>query len=417
MFTESLEQLNRDSRLLFAARVARMFGYGFLAVVLVLYLAALGFDEARIGLLLTLTLAGDTAISLWMSTRADRYGRRRMLSLGSLLVLGAGLVFITTGDFIVLLLAATIGVISPGGNEVGPFLAIEQSALSQIVADERRTRIFAWYNLVGSFATAAGSLAGGGLATLGQQWGMTPLASYRIVLAGYALIGLVLAVLFRQLGPAVEARPAPPNPRIASGSRLGLHRSGGVVLRLASLFAVDAFAGGFVLQSIVAYWFHVRFGADEAMLGMIFFGANLLAGMSALAASAIASRIGLVNTMVFTHLPSNILLVLVPLMPTMPLAILVLLVRFSISQMDVPTRQSYTMAIVSPDERSAAAGVTGTARTVGASLAPVCAGLLLSSPALMSGPFFVAGGLKIVYDLLLLAGFRGVKPPEERSRA
>ncbi|MBI4840172.1 MAG: MFS transporter, partial [candidate division NC10 bacterium] len=297
------------------------------------------------------------------------------------------------------------------------FLAIEQSALSQIVADERRTSIFAWYNLVGSFATAAGSLAGGGLATLGQRWGMTPLDSYRIVLAGYALIGLVLAVLFRQLGPAVEAHPAPARPLIAPGSRLGLHRSGGVVLRLASLFAVDAFAGGFVLQSIVAYWFHVRFGADEAMLGMIFFGANLLAGMSALAASAIASRIGLVNTMVFTHLPSNILLVLVPLMPTMPLAILVLLVRFSISQMDVPTRQSYTMAIVSPDERSAAAGVTGTARTVGASLAPVCAGLLLSSPALMSGPFFVAGGLKIVYDLLLLAAFRGLKPPEERSRA
>ncbi|MBI4842527.1 MAG: MFS transporter, partial [candidate division NC10 bacterium] len=144
-----------------------MFGYGFLAVVLVLYLAALGFDEARIGLLLTLTLAGDTAISLWMSTQADRYGRRRMLSLGSLLVLGAGLVFIASGDFIVLLLAATIGVISPSGNEVGPFLAIEQSALSQIVADERRTSIFAWYNLVGSFATAAGSLAGGGLATLG----------------------------------------------------------------------------------------------------------------------------------------------------------------------------------------------------------------------------------------------------------
>lgn len=416
MFTESLEQLNRDSRLLFAARVARLFGYGFLAVVLALYLAALGFDEARIGLLLTLTLVGDTAISLWMSTQADRYGRRRMLFLGSLLVLGAGLVFIGSDQFIVLLLAATIGVISPSGNEVGPFLAIEQSALSQIVADERRTSIFAWYNLVGSFATASGSLAGGGLAKLGQQWGMTPLASYRSVLAGYALIGLVLALLFRQLGPAVEARPAPPSPPIVPGSRLGLHRSGGVVLRLAGLFAVDAFAGGFVLQSIVAYWFHIRFGADEAMLGVIFFGANLLAGISALAASAIASRIGLVKTMVFTHLPSNILLMLVPLMPTMPLAILVLLIRFSISQMDVPTRQSYTMAIVSPDERSAAAGVTATARTVGASLAPVCAGLLMSSPALMSGPFFVAGGLKIVYDLLLLAGFRGVKPPEEQER-
>jgi MFS family permease len=409
-----LRQLNRDGRLLFAARMARMFGYGFLAVVLALYLAALGLDEVRIGLLLTLTLVGDTVISLWMSVQADRFGRRRMLVLGSLLVLGAGLVFIGSGEFLVLLLAATIGVISPSGYEVGPFLAIEQSALSELVPSERRTAVFAWYNLAGSFATAAGSLAGGGLASLGQHWGMTPLGSYRVVLAGYALIGLVLACLFRRLSPAVEVPPAPPDRQSPSASRLGLRGSAGVVLRLAGLFAVDAFGGGFVLQSIVAFWFHVRFGADEGLLGMIFFGANLLAGFSALAAAAVASRIGLVNTMVFTHLPSNILLMLVPLMPTMPLAILVLLVRFSISQMDVPTRQSYTMAIVSPEERSAAAGVTGTARTVGASLAPVCAGVLLSSPGLMSGLFFVAGGLKIVYDLLLLAAFRHMKPPEER---
>ncbi len=411
-----LSELNRDGYLLFGARMARMFGYGFLAVVLALYLAALGLDEVRIGLLLTLTLVGDTAISLWMSTQADRYGRRRMLVLGALLVVGAGLAFIATRDFTILLVAATIGVISPSGYEVGPFLPIEQSALSQIVADERRTGIFAWYNLAGSFATAAGSLAGGGLAKLGQERGMTPLASYRVVLAGYAVIGLVLALLFRQLSPAVESPLPSKPPRPAPAARLGLHRSGGVVLRLAGLFAVDSFAGGFILQSILAYWLYVRFGTDEAMLGVIFFGANLLAGVSALAASVIASRIGLVNTMVFTHLPSNILLMFVPLMPTMPLTILVLLVRYSISQMDVPTRQSYTMAIVDPEERSAAAGITGTARTVGASLAPVFAGLLLSSPALMSGPFFVAGGLKIVYDLLLLAAFRHVKPPEEQTR-
>ena len=413
MTPSPLKQLTRDGRLLFTARMARMFGYGFLAVVLALYLAALGLDETRIGLLLTLTLVGDTAISLWMSTQADRFGRRRMLVLGALLVLGAGLVFIGSDRFIVLLLAATIGVISPSGYEVGPFLAIEQSALSQLVANGQRTGVFAWYNLAGSFATAAGSLAGGGLATLGQQWGMTPLESYRGVLVGYALIGLVLAWVFRRLSPAVEVPPAVSSPPSTPVSRLGLHRSSGVVLRLAGLFAVDALAGGFVLQSIVAYWFYLRFGTDEAMLGMIFFGANLLAGISSLAATAIAARIGLVNTMVFTHLPSNILLILVPLMPTLPLAILVLLIRFSISQMDVPTRQSYTMAIVRPEERSAAAGITGTARTVGASLSPVCAGLLLGSPSLMSGLFFLAGGLKIVYDLLLLAAFRTVKPPEE----
>jgi len=414
MLPSHLTQLNRDGWLLFAARIARMFGYGFLAVVLALYLSAVGLDETQIGLLLTLTLVGDTAISLWMSTHADRYGRRLMLILGSLLVVGAGGLFIATDQFLVLLLAATIGVISPSGYEVGPFLAIEQSALSQLVADDRRTSTFAWYNLVGSFATAVGSLTGGGLARLGQQWRMTPLESYRAVLVGYALIGLVLAGIFWRLSQAVEVRPASPHPHAAPASRLGLHGSGRVVLRLASLFTLDAFAGGFVLQSIVAYWFYLRFAANEAMLGTIFFGANLLAGISALAASSIASRIGLVNTMVFTHLPSNVLLMLVPLMPTLPLAILVLLVRFSISQMDVPTRQSYTMAIVSPAERSAAAGITGTARTVGASLSPVIAGLLLSSPTLMSGLFFVAGGLKIIYDLLLLAAFRKVKPPEEQ---
>jgi MFS family permease len=407
---------NQDLRLLFAARIVRMFGYGFLAVVLVLYLSALGLDEVRIGLLLTLTLAGDTAISLWMSTRADRMGRRWMLAGGALLVLGAGLVFVATDRFLVLLGAATLGVISPSGYEVGPFLAIEQSALSQLVQDRNRTTTFAWYNLVGSLATAVGSLAGGGLASLGQQWGMTPLESYRVVLVGYALVGLVLAAIFWRLSPAVEAAPAP-RPQATPSSWLGLHRSGGVVLRLSALFALDAFAGGFVLQSIMAYWFHVRFGADEAMLGAIFFGANLLAGASALAASAIAARIGLVNTMVVTHLPSNVLLMLVPLMPTLPLAILMLLIRFSISQMDVPTRQSYIMAIVPPEERSAAAGITGTARTVGAALAPVLAGGLLSVPALLSAPFFLAGGLKIAYDLLLLRSFRRLRPPEEGKRA
>ena len=196
-----------------------------------------------------------------------------------------------------------------------------------------------------------------------------------------------------------------------------MHRSRGVVFRLAGLFSLDAVAGGFVVQAIVAYWFHLRFGAQPALLGGIFFGANLLAGCSALAAAWVARRIGLVNTMVFTHLPSNVLLLLVPLMPTLPLAIAVLFLRFSISQMDVPTRQSYTMAMVEPDERSAAAGVTGVARTTGVALSPAIATPLLASPALMGLPFFLAGGLKIVYDLLLWRGFRSLTPPEERGES
>jgi predicted MFS family arabinose efflux permease len=239
------------------------------------------------------------------------------------------------------------------------------------------------------------------------------------VVGGYALLGALLLALFTRLSPAAEA---PPPRRAAAVERpsflrpnLGLHGSRGTVLRLSSLFAVDSFAGGFVVQSFVAYWFHRRFGADPAQLGAIFFVANAVAGLSALSAAWVAERIGLVRTMVFTHLPSNVLLLAVPLMPSLPLAMAVLFLRFSISQMDVPTRQSFTMAVVEPDERSAAAGVTGIARTVGSALAPMLAGPLYASAALASAPFFIAGGLKIVYDLALFAAFRAVQPPEERD--
>jgi MFS family permease len=409
---------HRDVRLLFATRAVRLFAYGFLSVVLVLYLAAAGLSAGRIGLLLTLTLLGDTVISLAITTRADRAGRRTMLLAGAALMIFAGALFAATQSFPLLLLAATVGVISPAGNEVGPFLAIEQAALSQALPDARRTQVFAWYQLVGAFATALGSLAAGGLASLLLARGAAPLAAYRAVVLGYGALGVALLILFTRLSPAAEAPPA----RRAVAARpsflargLGLDRSRGVVLKLSALFSIDAFAGGFVVQSFVAYWFHQRFGADPALLGAIFFGANVLAGLSALSAAWVASRIGLVRTMVFTHLPSNVLLFLVPLMPTLPLAMAALFLRFSISQMDVPTRQSYTMAVVDPDERSAAAGVTGIARTVGSSLAPIVAGPLYAAPVLASLPFFVAGGLKIAYDILLYAAFKAVRPPEEEA--
>jgi MFS family permease len=406
----------RDVRLLFAARAVRLFAYGLLSVVLVLHLSELGLSQARIGLLLTLTLLGDTAISLAITTRADRAGRRRMLLLGAALMVLAGAVFALARSFWVLLAAATVGVLSPSGNEVGPFVAVEQAALAQQVAPERRTRLFAWYQLAGAAATALGALAGGVLAEGLQRAGATPLESYRAVIAGYAVLGAALLGVFARLGPGAEAPAAGLPARFPAflGAGLGLGRSRRVVLRLSGLFAVDAFAGGFVVQSFVAWWFHQRFGASEALLGAIFFGANLMAALSALSAAAIARRIGLVNTMVLTHLPSNVLLVLVPLMPTLPLAVAVLLARFAISQMDVPTRQSYTMAVVDPEERSAAAGVTGMARTVGASLAPLAAGPLYASAALGGVPFLVAGGLKILYDLALWRSFRALRPPEER---
>lgn len=403
--------LGRDGRLIFATRAVRMFGYGLASVVLVLYLAALGLPDPVIGLLLTLTLLGDAAISLWLTTHADRVGRRRVLLAGALLMCLAGIGFASTSALPVLVIAATIGVISPSGNEVGPFLAVEQASLSQTLPDRARTGVFAWFSLTGSFATAAGALAGGGVAGALIASGRAPVDAYRVVIVLYACLGLVLAALFSRVSPLVEA---PRREDVSVVTRLGLHRSRGIVARLSALFALDAFGGGMVVQSLVAYWFHVRFGADVAVLGGVFFAANMLSGISALAAARIAAKIGLVRTMVFTHLPSNILLAAVPLMPTLPLAIAVLLIRFSISQMDVPARQSYTMAVVDPDERSAAAGVTGIARSLGASASPLIAAPLYGIAALASAPFLLAGGLKIVYDLALYRSFKSVRPDHER---
>jgi MFS family permease len=395
--------------------MARLFAYGFLSVVLALYLHSLNFTDTQIGLLLSLTLVGDTVISLWITTNADRIGRRRMLMIGAALMIFAGLLFILTQNYILLVIAATIGVISPSGNEVGPFLSIEQAALSQLLPGEKRTQVFAWYNLVGSFATAFGALCGGGLAQLFQNGGVPGSQSYKFVILGYAVMGVVLEILFYRLSPMAEV-PASikSDARTLAQNWLGLHKSRNVVLKLASLFTLDAFAGGLVVQSIVAYWFYLRFQVDPAVLGSIFFGANILAGISALSAAWVASKIGLVNTMVFTHVPSNILLILVPFMPNLPLAILMLLLRFSISQMDVPTRQSYTMAVVEPDERSSASGITGIARTIGASVAPVLSTSMLANP-LLGLPFIASGAIKLVYDYALYRSFKSIKPPEERK--
>jgi predicted MFS family arabinose efflux permease len=375
--------------------------------VLALYLAQIGLRESAIGVLFTFTLLGDAGISLWITTWADRLGRKRMLLLGAALMIFAGIVFALTGNFVLLTLAAIIGVISPSGNEIGPFLSIEQAALTQIVPNEQRTRVFAWYNLVGSFATALGALVSGSLAQMLQGNGFTALASYRAIVLGYAAIGLALILLFIRLSHAIET------PTQNKKTLFGLHRSRNVVLKLSALFALDAFAGGLVVQSLIAYWFQVRWGVEPAILGGIFFGANILAGISALSAVQLAQKIGLINTMVLTHIPSNLLLMLVPLMPNLPLAILILLLRFSISQMDVPTRQSYTMAVVEPDERSAASGVTTIARSLGSAWAPSITGALFAA-SFLSLPFVISGGLKIVYDLIIWKNFSAVKPPEEK---
>ena len=406
------DRLSPDGRLLFVTCGVRSFAYGFLSVVLGLYLAELGLEAGAIGGIFGAALAGGALMTVALTGVADRLGRRRVLIVGAALMALAGTVFALADSPLLLALAAIVGAISPSGKEVGPFLSIEQAALPRTAPDERRTSVFAAYNLVGSLAGALGALAAG----VPDLLGLAPLTGYRLLVGAYAATGLLLAALFARLSPDVEAAPrsAPtadvPAPRL----RFGVHRSRGVVARLAALFALDAFAGGFVVQGLVAYWFNVRYGADAATLGAIFFGTNLLSALSFLAAPPVARRIGLLNTMVFTHLPSNVLL-LVPLMPSLPLAVAMLLARQLLSQLDVPTRQSFTMAVVTPDERAAAAGLTSVARNGAAAVAPVFAGATLAIPAL-GLPFLIAGGLKIVYDLAILAAFRGVQLPEEMGK-
>jgi MFS family permease len=414
-----LRTLSRDGWLLFVTRFARLFAYGSLSVILVFYLVGLGLSEAQVGLVLTLTLVGDVIASLYLTTRADRIGRRRVLIVGSILMAAAGLAFAFTSNLLFLVIAGAIGVISPSGNEVGPFLSIEQAALSHIVPAAARTEVFAWYALAGSLATALGALFGGALTQALLHTTMTHVQNYRAVVFLYAALGVALAFLFLRLSMSVEvSRTANgPAPSSSVASIFGIARSRNVVLKLSGLFALDSFAGGFVVQSFAAYWFHLRFGVQPVALGAIFFWANVFAGISAVLATRLAARIGLIRTMVFTHLPSNILLILVPLMPNLSLAVLVLLLRFSISQMDVPTRQSYTMAVVPAEERSAAGGFTGVARTTGAAISPLLAGFLFARPSLISAPFFIAGTLKIIYDLLLYKQFVALRPPEELASA
>jgi MFS family permease len=398
--------LSRDARILFATRGLRLFAYGAVSVLLALHLDALGFGIARIGLLLTLALMGDTAVSFLLATRADRLGRRRTLEVGALLMLFGGVAFAW------LAAAATLGILSPHGGEAGPFLAVEQAALAETTDDASRTRIFAWYHLTGAFASGLGALAAGTGSAALEGLGLSRAASHRPVFAAYAALAVVLLWLFRRLGDAVETRPAPS--LSPERFRFGLGPSRPLVMRLAALFALDSFGGGLAIQSVLAWWLAERFAASTATLGSVFFATSVLAGLSAPAAAALARRFGLVNTMVFTHVPANLLLVAFPFAPSLSAAIAILAVRGAISQMDVPPRQSYVMAIVRPDERAAAAGFASMARTLGGSASPALAGALLQL-SLPGAPFVAAGALKLLYDLLFLASFRRLRPPEERG--
>jgi len=396
--------LSRDGWLLFATCGVRSFAYGFLSVVLGLYLDGIGLTTTAIGWIFAAALAGGAVMTIIITTVADSFGRKTLLILGAVLMAIAGWVFAVSNDPWLLALAAIFGTISPSGKEVGPFLSIEQAILPETTQDQHRTTVFSAYNLIGSLLGAMGALAVG----LPSLFSIPEITGYRVLVWGYVICAVVMMVVFGFLSPAIEGKRKTDSQKRA----IGVRRSRKVVAKLAGLFALDAFAGGFIVQSIVAYWFYLRYETDLNTLGGIFFGTNLLAALSFLAAPAIARRFGLLNTMVFTHLPSNVLLLLVPLMPNLELAVVLLLIRNLLSQLDVPTRQSYTMAVVDPDERAASAGILSVARNAGAAIAPLFTGPILTVPSL-GFPFLLAGGLKIIYDLWIFAVFRKVKPPEE----
>src|SRR3989449_2586569 len=363
----------------------------------------------QVGLIFSAAIGGSALMTIFWSLVADRYGRRKTIQTMAVLMAVGGLLFALTSDFWILVIGAFTGTISATSSEVGIVQTVEQAVLPQTAPNERRTWLFAIYNTLANFAGALGSLAAASVGFFAAQ-GLHGADAYRPLFVVYALIGLVNFAVFVTLSDRVEVAKVEGERRF-----LGIHRSGGTVAKLSALFAIDAFAGGFVVQSVVAYWFFLRWGFDPGTPAVIFFWVGVLSGLSLLAAGWLAGRIGLLNTMVFTHLPSRVLLVLVPLAPVAWLAVALFLARMSLSQMDIPTRQSYTMAVVDPEERTATAGITNVARTSATAISPTFPGMAFSAAAL-GLPFFIAGALKIGYDVAIYFAFRNVRPPEEVER-
>jgi MFS family permease len=395
---------SRDARVLLETRALRALGDGVVSVVLATYLAAVGLSATRIGVVIAATLLGSAALTLAVGLRAHAYPRRRLLQLVSLLMVATGLGFALFTSFWPLAMVALVGTLNPSGGDVSVFLPTEQALLPATVGDEHRTALFARYSLVGALVAAVGAACAGVPGWLGGHLGASTTTALRLTFVAYAVIGIVVLARYRQLTPAVE-RSGPAAPRALGPSRR-------IVYRLAALFSLDSFGGGFVLTALVVYWLQRRFDLSLAVSGAVFFWVGILSAFSALVAVRIARRIGLVRTMVFTHLPANALLILTALMPNAPLAVACLLGRAALSQMDVPARTSYVMAVVTPEERPAAASITNVPRSLAAVLPPLAAGWMLGHSS-FGWPLVVGGTIKAAYDLLLLVQFRNVRPPEE----
>ena len=390
------------------AKGVRGFGDGFVSLLLPLYLLDLGFNPLQVGIIATATLLGSGLLTLAVGLHAHRWPTRTLLLAAAVLMAATGLGFAFAIDFWPLLVIAIVGTLNPSGGDVSVFLPLEHAVLSHAAGDKNRTHTFARYSLVGTLAAGVGSLAVALPEILAGFAQISTRASLQAMFVVYAGLGLVVALAYRGL-PRVAASEssAPVTPLRESRKR---------IVVLASLFSLDAFGGGFVVQSMVALWLYQRFDMSLEVTGVLFFWTGMLTAISYLVAVRIAARIGLVNTMVFSHLPSSVCLILIPFMPAIGYVIALLLIRSALSQMDVPTRSSYVMAIVPPAERPAAASMTSVPRSLASAASPALAGYLLSIST-FGWPLIVAGGLKIVYDLLLLVYFRNVRPPEEGASA
>jgi len=396
------------------ARILRTFAYGFLSIVISIYLKLIGFDVFLIGLILTSTLINSVIFTLVASFYADRIGRRKMLVIYAIMMAISGVIFFVTSNYIALIVAGLIGTINVTGTETGAFLSIEQAVLPQTVKDsKKRNTLFAFYNMVGTFAMSAGVLVSGLPGIIQHQYGLNQIDSIRLLFLAYSILGIGVLGIYLSLSKRVELMqrrgggenqdekriPKPLTQTLSPASKK-------IVAKLSGLFAIDSFGGGFVIQSIVSLWFFTKFGADLTMLSYIFSIAGVLTAFSFLASAKIADRIGLINTMVFTHIPSNILIILVAFSPTLPIAIAFYLARMALSQMDVPTRQSYIVAVVKEDERTAAAGITNISRNITQAISPSIAGSILQSVSLLFAPFLLGGLIKIVYDIALYLQFK-----------
>lgn len=397
---DALPHVNR----LLIAKGLRAFGDGYVSLLLPVYLLDLGLAPLQVGIIATATLLGSGLFTLLVGLHAHRYPYRALLLAATLLMAGTGLGFALVTDFWPLLIVAFAGTLNPSSGDVSVFLPLEHAMLSRLVNDERRTAVFARYSMVGSLLAALGSLAAALPSVIANVVGVSSTAAIQVMFVLYALLAGLAAVAYRGLpraaGTGTNAPAAP------------LHQSSKKVYTLAALFSLDAFGGGFVVQSMVALWLFERFSLSLAAAGTLFFWTGILTAISYLVAVRIAKRIGLVNTMVFTHIPSSLCLIAIPFMPSASHVIALLLVRSALSQMDVPTRSSYVMAIVPLAERPAAASITSVPRSLASAVSPFLAGYLLGVSS-FGWPLLIAGTLKIVYDALLLAMFGKVRPPEE----